>query len=265
MFDLNAWITALLPIGVLALVTWSVSVVKRDASIVDSVWSLFFLGSAVAYSIAISDTGSRAVLMLVLVMLWASRLSLYITWRNWGEAEDHRYRAIRARNEPYFTLKSLYLVFGLQGLLAWIISLPLLAGIASPQPLNLFDYAGAGLVLFGLTFESMADIQLSRFKSRAINRGRVLDTGLWRYSRHPNYFGEFCVWWGFYLIALAAGGWWAVASPLLMSFLLLKVSGVTLLEQDISERRPAYRDYMLRTNAFFPGPRREHATEELHT
>ena len=257
MFELNAWMTALLPIGLLALATWIVSVFRRDVSIVDSVWSLFFLAATIAYVTAIPGTGARMALVLALVTLWALRLSFYITWRHWGEAEDHRYRAIRARNEPRFAFKSLYLVFGLQGLLAWIISLPLLAAVTAPTALNLLDYAGAALMLFGLAFETIADAQLFRFRSRAINRGRVLDTGLWRYTRHPNYFGEFCVWWGFYLIALAAGGWWAVVSPLLMSFLLLRVSGVTLLEQDIGQRRPAYRDYIARTNAFFPGFPRE--------
>lgn len=263
MFDLNAWLTALLPIGVLAAATWLVSVRQRDVSIVDGIWSLFFLAAAVSYAFTAPSTGMRAALVLTLVALWALRLSLYINWRNWGEGEDRRYQAIRARNQPGFALKSLYLVFGLQGLLAWIISLPLLAAIAAPGELGLLDYLGAALMLFGLAFETLADGQLMEFKARPENRGRVLDRGLWRYTRHPNYFGEFCVWWGFYLIALAAGGWWALISPLLMSFLLLRVSGVVLLEQDIGQRRPAYRDYITRTNAFFPGsPRRGAATEE---
>ncbi|OOO01771.1 MAG: hypothetical protein USCGTAYLOR_02004 [Chromatiales bacterium USCg_Taylor] len=139
-------------------------------------------------------------------------------------------------------------------MLAWIISLPLLAAVAGNAPLNLLDIVGVPIAIFGVTFESLADWQLARFKADPTHRGRVLDTGLWRYTRHPNYFGEFCVWWGFYLIALAAGGWWSIVSPLLMSFLLLNVSGVVLLEKDISQRRPGYRDYITRTNAFFPGP-----------
>lgn len=253
MFDLIAWLTALLPIGVLAAATWWVSVRKRDVSIVDSIWSLFFLGAAVSYAVTVPSTGARAALVLTLVTLWALRLSLYISWRNWGEGEDRRYQEIRARNQPRFALKSLYLVFGLQGLLAWIISLPLLAAIAAPDALNLLDYLGTALMLFGLAFEMIADRQLMEFKARPENRGRVLDSGLWRYTRHPNYFGEFCVWWGFYLVALAAGGWWTVVAPLLMSYLLLRVSGVVLLEKDIDRRRPAYRDYIARTNAFFPG------------
>jgi len=147
-------------------------------------------------------------------------------------------------------------VFSLQAVLAAIVSLPLLASLASARPINLLDVLGAAAFITGMLFESVSDWQLARFKADARNRGHVLDTGLWRYTRHPNYFGEFCVWWGFYLMALGAGGWWTILSPMLMSLLLLKVSGVVLLEKDIGERRPPYRAYVARTNAFFPGPTR---------
>ena len=183
----------------------------------------------------------------------SGRSASYLTWRNWGTPEDRRYQVIRRHNEPHFALKSLYLIFGLQGTLAWIISLPLLAAIAAPGPITMLDYAGVALWVLGFGFESVGDWQLARFKSIPGNHGRVMDQGLWRYTRHPNYFGDFCIWWGFYLIGLAAGGWWSAVGPLIMSFLLLRVSGVALLERDITERRPAYRDYILRTNAFFPG------------
>jgi steroid 5-alpha reductase family enzyme len=168
---------------------------------------------------------------------------------------------MRQRHSPNFAVKSLFIVFLLQGVLAWIIALPLLAAVTGSRPLNLIDALAALLVLFGILFESIADAQLAAFKSQPDNQGRVMDKGLWRYTRHPNYFGECCVWWGFYLFALAAGGWWSILSPLLMTFLLLRVSGVVLLEKDIAERRPAYRDYIERTNAFFPGiPGRNHKT-----
>ena len=138
-------------------------------------------------------------------------------------------------------------------------SLPLLAATTGSRPLNLLDGLALLLVLFGILFESVADAQLAAFRSKPENRGKVLDSGLWRYTRHPNYFGECVVWWGFYLFAFAAGGWWAILSPLLMTFLLLRVSGVALLEKDIAGRRPGYRDYILRTNAFLPGlPRDAH-------
>lgn len=238
--------------SVIGLVTWVASYVKTDVSIVDSAWSpLIFSGGAV-YAAMLPVSGPRPVLVLVLAALWALRLTVHITWRNWGEAEDHRYQAIRARNQPHFEWKSLYLVFFLQVVLAWIVSLSLLAGVASGNRIGWLDFAGAGVVLFGIAFEAVGDLQLARFKANPSNRSCVMDTGLWRYTRHPNYFGEFCVWWGFYLIALAAGGWLTILSPLLMSMLLLKVSGVTLLEKDIGERRPAYRDYVARTSAFFP-------------
>ncbi|HEY1313230.1 MAG TPA: DUF1295 domain-containing protein, partial [Steroidobacteraceae bacterium] len=192
-------------------------------------------------------------LTLVLVTVWALRLSFYITVRNWGHGEDRRYVAIRARNEPNFPLKSLYLVFALQAGLAWIISLPLLAGILSDAPWGAFDVLGAAFWVVGFSFEAGGDWQLARFKSDPANHGQVMDRGFWRFTRHPNYFGDFCVWWGFYLIAASAGAWWSIIAPLLMSVLLMRVSGVTLLEKDIGERRPKYADYVRRTNAFFPG------------
>ena len=239
---------------VLAVATWGVSLVKRDASIVDSMWSILILSAGIVYAILPPDGGTRAVVVLVLAALWAIRLTAYITWRNWGEAEDHRYQAIRERNEPGYALKSVYLVFGLQAVLAWIVSMSLLATAATSRPLDWIDAPGIALVLFGILFEAVGDWQLARFKSEPANRGKVMDQGLWRYTRHPNYFGEFCAWWGFYPLAAAGGGWWTIVSPLLMSVLLLKVSGVSLLEKDIGERRPAYREYVARTNAFFPGP-----------
>ena len=256
MFELQPWLAALGAIVALSLVTWLVSVVRRDVSIVDVIWSLMFLAAAAAYYLA-TDPGPRALLVLLLVSLWALRLAGYIAWRGHGEPEDYRYRTIRANNQPAFAWKSLYLVFGFQALLAWIISLPLLAAINGVAPLGWLDAIGVALWLAGMVFEAGADLQLARFKASPANRGRVLDSGLWRFSRHPNYFGNFCIWWGFFFLALAAGGWWSVVSPLLMTVLLLKVSGVALLEKTIGERRPRYREYVQNTNAFFPGPSRQ--------
>jgi steroid 5-alpha reductase family enzyme len=191
-------------------------------------------------------------LVLALAAIWALRLTGYLTWRNHGKPEDRRYRAIRERNEPGFTWKSLYLVFGLQAVLAAIVALPLFGAIASARPWSLLDAAGVLLWLVGFGFEAIGDRQLARFKADPKNRGQVMAQGLWRYTRHPNYFGECCLWWGFFVIALAAGAWWSVLSPLLLTVLLLRVSGVALLERDIAERRPEYRDYILRTSAFLP-------------
>lgn len=261
MFDLPLFLYALFVALLLPSLTWIVSLFKGDASIVDSLWSLIFLSLCATWFFAYDYTTSRSVIVFALVAVWALRLSAYITWRNWGEGEDARYQAMRRKHSPNFAVKSLFIVFLLQGFLAWIIALPLLTAVTGSRPLNLFDALAGALVLFGILFETIADAQLAAFKARPDTRGRVMDKGLWRYTRHPNYFGEACVWWGFYLFALAAGGWWSILSPLLMTFLLLRVSGVVLLEKDIVERRPAYRDYIDRTNAFFPGiPRENHKT-----
>ncbi len=255
MFDLDAYLLALALVLSLGIASWGVSLWRLDVSIVDSLWSLMFVLAAAAFVFA-SETGPRAYLVLTLVSVWAVRLSAYITWRNWGAGEDYRYKEIRRNNEPNFEVKSLYIVFGLQGVLAWFISLPLLAAVTGQTGLGWLDALGVGLWLTGFIFESGGDHQLVRFRADPRNHGQVLDTGFWRYTRHPNYFGDFCVWWGFYVLAVAAGGWWSILSPVLMTILLLKVSGVAMLEKTIQERRPKYVDYVNTTNAFFPGPRK---------
>jgi len=232
---------------------WIFSAIRNNVSIVDSLWSLMFLLMLSMYQLLADTPGPRAWLVLALVAIWALRLSIYIAARNHGQPEDHRYAQIRRNNQPNFRLKSLYIVFGLQALLACFIGLPLLVAASASSALGWVDFLGIGFWLVGMVFEVVGDYQLSRFKAQARNHGKVLDTGLWRYTRHPNYFGEFMIWWGFFLLAVAADGWWAILSPLLMSFLLLKVSGVALLETTIGERRPEYADYVRRTNAFFPG------------
>jgi len=248
---------ALLPVALLAVGAWLASLIKNDVSIADSLWPLFILLAAASYAIAAPHTGPRTVVVLSLIAVWALRLAAHITWRSWGEPEDRRYKAMRARNEPHFRWKSLVLVFGLQAMLAWVVSLAALAVVINPQPWIWIDTLGVCMFLFGVLFEAVADLQLARFKADPAHRGQIMDRGLWRISRHPNYFGEFCVWWGLYLIALSTQAWWAIASPVLMTVLLLKVSGVPLLEHDIAERRPGYREYIARTNAFFPGRARQ--------
>lgn len=250
-----AWAGALPALGALAVAAWAISTARRNAGLVDIFWSLFFLLAAAIFA-AGSPWSARSALVVALVAAWALRLAAHLAIRNWNAPEDRRYQAIRARNDPGFAWKSLYLVFGLQALLAWLIAAPLAAAIGSAAPLDTLDIAGALLAAFGIAYEATADAQLARFKADRANEGRVMDRGLWRHTRHPNYFGEFCVWWGLYAIALGAGGAWTAFSPLLMSVLLLRVSGVALLERDIGERRPGYREYVARTNAFFPGPRR---------
>jgi len=254
-FDLTTGLHALGILVALAFATWVVSLFRRDVSIVDGMWPVLIAGAGILYAVEASRLPPFARAALLLLVIWAARLCLHITVRNHGQPEDRRYQKIRANNQPHFEYKSLYIVFGFQALLAWIVALPFMALARGAPGADALEILGAVLAAFGIVFEAVADWQLERFKKRADNRGRVLDTGLWRYSRHPNYFGECCAWWGFGLMALGTGAWWALASPLLMTLLLLRVSGVTLLERDIGERRPDYARYVRETNAFFPGRR----------
>ncbi len=253
MFNWSIYYYSLIAIGLFALLGWLLSLARNNVTHVDSMWSLFLMLAVFVNAAFIADLTPRATVILVLVSVWALRLCFYLTVRNWGPHEDHRYVEIRHNNQPNFAFKSLYIVFGLQAILAWIISISLFGAVTSNAAINGLDYIGAALAISGLVCETLADWQLAAFKSNTSNKGKVLSSGLWRYSRHPNYFGECCVWWGFYLIALASGAWWAIISPILMTLLLLKVSGVSLLESTIVERRPAYVDYIKNTNAFMPG------------
>jgi steroid 5-alpha reductase family enzyme len=239
----------------LAVLTWVASLLRHDVSLVDRMWPVFIAAAGGAFAWTLHADSARAGWMLALVLLWALRLSAYITHRNWGHGEDRRYQAIRARNEPGFAIKSLVLVFALQAVLAWVVASPLLVGVAAASAIGWLDMLGIGIAAFGIVYEALADAQMARFKADPANAGRVMDRGLWRHSRHPNYFGECCAWWGLWLVCIGGAGLagaWTVISPLLMTVLLLKVSGVSLLEKDIADRRPAYRDYIARTPAFFP-------------
>jgi steroid 5-alpha reductase family enzyme len=256
-FDYPLWMSALPVLMVAATLTWLASLPLRNVAIVDSLWSLMLFAAGVIYGLGADPRAPRLAFELWLLALWAARLSIYLTARNTGEGEHHRYQDIRARHQPGFALKSLVLVFWPRALLAWVISLPLLGAFAGNTPVGWLDYAGMVLWLVGMVFEAGGDWQLARFRRDPANAGKLLDRGLWRYTRHPNYFGEFCVWWGFYFIALAAGAWWAIPGPLVVTFMLLRVSGVTLLESAIGKRRPQYADYVLKTNAFIPGPPRK--------
>ncbi len=234
---------------------WIVSLFRRDASIVDPAWGPGFL---LATSLAFTQGpgGGRALLTLALVAVWAVRLGIYLGWRASGHGEDFRYAAMRAKHGARFWWVSGLTVFGFQAVLCWIVSLPLQVAVASHKPLIWLDFLGAGLWLTGMWWEVVADAQLVRFKARRTDPQAVLDTGLWAWSRHPNYFGEWLLWWGFFVVALAAGGGWTLFAPVIMSVLLMRVSGVPLLEKKLAER-PTFRAYVERTPAFFPRPPRD--------
>jgi len=237
---------------------WVVSLARRDASIVDPFWGTGFAVVAAVASWGPPPAVPRVALLVALTTVWGLRLTWFLLWRNWGHGEDRRYAAMRARHGRRFWWVSLLTVFLLQGVILWFVSLPIqvAAVLGRTSELGWLDLLGIALWVLGLFFEAVGDWQLARFRREPANRGRVLDRGLWRYTRHPNYFGDFCVWWGLYLVAAAGGAGWTIASPLLMSLLLLHVSGVTLLEGTITARRPEYAAYQARTNAFFPGPPR---------
>ena len=253
---------------VMAILTglWLLSLAGRDASMVDPFWGTGFV---LVTWLSLASTGparadARSWLLTILVTIWGARLSLYLLWRNRGHGEDKRYRAMRERHGSRFWWVSLLTVFWLQGIILWVVSMPIQAlmfpaqalnsSATSFSPLGWLDLVGVSVWCVGLFFEAVGDYQMAQFQSDSANAGRVMDRGLWRYTRHPNYFGDFCVWWGVYLIAASGGAAWTVFSPALMSFLLLKVSGVKLLEKTITDRRPDYAAYQSRTSSFFPWP-----------
>ncbi len=249
-------------LGLMTLV-WVGSILRKDASLVDRFWGLGFVALAWVYwqtgDQGAGSTGVR-VLTLGLVSAWGLRLSVYLTWRNWGQGEDYRYRAMRARGGPTWPFLNLVTVHFLQGLIMWVVSLPVLVAARGDGSVSHpLVWLGLAVWLIGFGFESIGDWQLIRFKADPANRGRVLDHGLWRYTRHPNYFGDACVWWGIYALAAPAGGWWTAVGPAVMTGLLLKVSGVALLEKRLERTKPEYRDYVARTSPFFPRPPRSAA------
>ncbi|MCB9558460.1 MAG: DUF1295 domain-containing protein [Deltaproteobacteria bacterium] len=242
-------------LGLVVTALWVVSLWLRDVSIVDVFWGpLFLMVTVVGWLLGPQHV--RALILLGIVGAWSLRLAGHLGWRAVGKGEDRRYQAMRRSVGRTFALRSLLTVFWLQACLALLIALPLHSAMLSRSSLTTLDALGFLLAAFGLAYESIADLQLARFKADPNNHKAVMQRGLWRHSRHPNYFGDFCFWWGIGLVGLAAGPWWVVAGPVVMTVLLLRVSGVTLLERTIVARRPEYREYLARTNAFFPGPQR---------
>jgi steroid 5-alpha reductase family enzyme len=241
-------------IAVIMLILWLISLLIRNSSIVDIFWGMGFVLIVWTTFAVARSMSSRSLLISVLTSVWGLRLAGYLAWRNLGKGEDYRYRAMREKFGDRFSLISLFVVFWLQGLIMWLVAFPIQVAHFETVPLRWLDAIGAVIWVVGWLFESVGDWQLARFKAEAANHGKVMDRGLWRYTRHPNYFGDFLVWWGFYVIALSAGGWWTIFSPILMTILLLRVSGVALLERSLTEKRPGYDAYVARTSAFFPWP-----------
>ncbi len=235
---------------------WAVSVAVKDSSIVDIFWGSGFVVIAwVSFALADGAAGRRW-LLAIMTTLWGLRLTIHLARRNLGHGEDFRYQEMRAKAGSAWPLRSLWVVFWAQGILMWLVSLPVQVGQQGDTASGWSWLVVVGIIVFavGLFFETVGDLQLTRFIADPANKGTVMDRGLWRYTRHPNYFGDFSVWWGLYLIALAAGAWWTIIGPIIMSVLLIRVSGAGLLEKSIGKRRAGYDGYVARTSGFFPRP-----------
>ncbi len=243
--------------AVLAYVTaiWLLSLRLRNASIIDSFWGLGFVLLATLYHVTLDGYPGRSVLITTLVLIWGLRLSLYIGVRSAGKGEDYRYRRWREQAGDAFWWISYFRIFLLQGAALWVISMPLLVAIINNDPdhFTVLDVLGTLVWAIGFIFEAVGDWQLMRFKADPTNEGKVMDRGLWRYTRHPNYFGDATLWWGYFLIALTTPeGWITIFSPIFMTFLLVRVSGAALLERNLKKTKPGYEEYVKGTSAFFP-------------
>jgi steroid 5-alpha reductase family enzyme len=249
------WIQALLVIMTIMTALWIISVIIKNVSIVDLFWGFGFVISAIFYFLRTDGFGQRKAIILALAAIWGLRLTIYLVWRNSGKGEDFRYREFRRKyGESRYWWISYFQTFLLQGILMWLISAPLLGAqyYGQNDSLNLFDFAGIVFWLIGFSFEAGGDYQLAAFKADPANKGKVLDKGFWRYTRHPNYFGDSSVWWGYGLICLAAGSYLPLLGSVLMTAMIIKVSGVALLEKSLKEQKPEYREYIEKTSSFLP-------------
>ena len=254
----TAMLASALAIVTVMLTTWVISVMIKNASIVDIVWGLGFVVVAWTVRLTVDGDPARQNLLTVLVTLWCLRLALYLAKRNIGHGEDFRYVLMRRKHGARFPLVSLYTVFAFQGALMWVVSLPVQLGQAD-DGVSVGPLAVIGVLLWvvGFVFETVGDAQLARFKKDPANAGKVMDRGLWSLTRHPNYFGDAVQWWGIGIVAAEAGtAAIGLIGPVVMTFLLTRVSGVPMLEHSMAKRRPGYEDYVRRTSAFFPRPPR---------
>jgi len=255
---IESLLTSLVVVFGSMLVLWGISLVVSDASIVDIFWGPGFALVAGASLLGAEQVTLRGLLAAGLTAVWGLRLGAYLAWRNLGHGEDARYVAMRKRHGAGFARFSLVGIFGLQGAVMWIVSWPVQWAIRAPADIGLswVDLIAAAVVCTGLGFEALGDYQLARFKADPANRGKLMDRGLWSWTRHPNYFGDFLVWWGLFGLAAASGGAWTMVSPLLMSVFLIRISGKALLERRMARSKPGWDEYVARVSGFFPRPPR---------
>jgi steroid 5-alpha reductase family enzyme len=252
----EAMLVAAITISCVMVATWLVSLVLKNASIVDIVWGLGFVITSWVLAVTIDGDSTRQILLAVMVGLWGLRLGGYLAKRNIGHGEDWRYKAMRKKKGARFGLISLVTVFGLQGVLMWVVSLPVMFGNSDATP-GVGPLAVIGVMVWavGLSFEAVGDWQLAKFKKDPNNAGKVMQTGLWSLTRHPNYFGDALLWWGIGIVGAETGtGVVGFIGPVVMTVFLLRVSGVPMLERSLMKRREGYAEYAARTSAFIPRP-----------
>lgn len=247
------WAAAAVIAGMM-LVVWAISVAVRDAGIVDILWGFGFVVVAWVSWLVTDGHDVRAALLVFMATAWGLRLAIHLAFRNIGQEEDFRYQSMRRRAGDRFWITSLVRVFGLQGAVMWVVSLPLQLGISEADrgwvPLWVI---GAVVFAVGFGFEAVGDWQLTRFKADPASAGRVMDRGLWRYTRHPNYFGDATAWWGIGLVAASTPiGIVGLVGPAVITWLLLRISGVPMLERSLKRKREGYAEYVQRTSAFLP-------------
>ncbi|HMA62787.1 MAG TPA: DUF1295 domain-containing protein [bacterium] len=250
----NIYLSGFGLVMILMTVLWIVSIFIKNVSIVDIFWGFGFVMLAWFYFFQTDGFFTRKIILLTLVTIWGLRLSIYIGWRNWGEGEDYRYQEFRKKHGKKYWWYSFFQTFLLQGVLMTLVSAPLLGAQISAQnaSLGFLDFLAIIVWVIGFTFEAGGDFQMARFKGNPDNKGKVLNTGFWRYTRHPNYFGDSAQWWGYGLFSIAAGSYWPVLGSILMTFLIIKISGVALLEKSLKDKKPEYREYVEKTSAFLP-------------
>lgn len=241
------------------LVLWLVSIVIRDVSIIDMFFAVILFAIAGSSYLLSDGVPVRKQLILVLVGIWALRITIHLVRRNWGHGEDVRYSKLRTwtNDDRAFVWLSLRIVFLLQGVVIYFVSLPVQLGqmVTAPPELGWPAYVGAFIWFVGMFFETVADLQLTRFRADPANKGTVLNTGLWRYSRHPNYFGELCVWWGIFLVACDNPiSLITIVGPILYTYLIINVTGQATLDKKLARERPGYMEYMESTSGIVPMP-----------
>jgi steroid 5-alpha reductase family enzyme len=251
----NLFLANLLASAVLMCLGWVFSLIKKNVTIADSLWGLGFVLIAWLTFFRTEGFLIRKLMITIPITLWGLRLFIHLCIRNWNKGEDPRYGQWRKKYGDSFWWVSLFKVFLVQSVFQWIIALGVQYGqiFSSPPHLTILDVLGLGIWSIGFIIESLADWQLKKFLADPSNKGKIMNRQLWKYSRHPNYFGETLIWWGFFVIVLPTPwGIWTIISPLLITYTLLRLTGVTLMEETLFAQNPEYQRYIEQTSSFIP-------------